>query len=77
MIDPPTHTLPPPTNRELNEMLVRRAAVDAEIMDCLLKCLEECDEAKELLHKNGYGVIGTGILESVKEVLVALSATAR
>jgi phosphoribosylaminoimidazole (AIR) synthetase len=37
------------------------------------KMVEESDQAKQLLRKAGYGVTGTGLLETVKECLPALN----
>ena len=50
------------------EKLIREAATDATVMRDLVNHLIACDNAQQHLRAKGYGVTGTSILETAKEV---------
>jgi hypothetical protein len=46
----------------------RHSQGDPELIDLLVKVLEEQEDAKQALRRKGYGVTGTGLLRTVMEV---------
>ncbi len=46
----------------------RQKRGDTELLNTISLLCEEADKAKQLLRDKGYGVTGTGLLETCKEV---------